>query len=332
MALADAKLDLRSVDATRVGVFMGTSVGTAEYLAENHAVFLEKGIRRVHPLFPAHAYSGVVATELAISLGVKGPALCVSTACTSAADAAGIAALLLRSGQIDVALVGGAEAPLTPILFAAFDRLGVMSRQNDRPEQASRPFSTDRDGFVMSEGAGVCVFEGEDFAQARGARLLAEFAGYGATSDGFHPFSPLPSGEEGARAIALALEEAGVSPAEVDYVNAHAIGSKPNDPIEVEILRRVFGEFAPKIPVSSIKSMIGHAMGAAPALELIACVAAIRDSTVPPTANLTQDTAIADLDFVPERPRPMPVRTVLSPTFGFGSRNAAVVVRSVQLS
>ena len=326
MALDDARLSLAGIDTSRTGVFLGTSVGTAQYLAENHAIFLEKGIRRVHPLFPAQSYPGVVATQLAIDLGIRGPAMCVSTACTSATDAVGVAWMYIRSGVIDRAIVGGSEAPLTPILFASFDRLGVLSRENERPERASRPFAADRDGFVLSEGAGACVLESEETALERGATIIAEVTGYGATSDGFHPLSPLPTGEEGTRAIALALQQAGKSPADVDYVNAHAIGSKPNDPIEVGIMKQVFQERTPQVPVSSIKSMIGHTMGAAGALELIACAMAIRSSTIPPTINLGPDDCRGPLDLVPNQSRRTPVRVALSPTFGFGSRNAVLVV------
>lgn len=328
MALEDSRLSLTTEDTARTGVFLGTSVGTAEYLAENHAIFLEKGIRRVHPLFPAQSYPGVIATQLAINLGIRGPAMCISTACTSSNDAIGIAWLYIRNGLIDRVIAGGSEAPLTPILFASFDRLGVLSRENEKPERASRPFAADRDGFVLSEGAGACVLEAEDAALERGATILAEVSGYGATSDGFHPFSPLPTGEEGGRAISLALEQAGRTPAEVDYVNAHAIGSKPNDPIEIEIVKQVFGERAPLVPVSSIKSMIGHTMGAAGALELIACTRAIRESTVPPTINLSAEDCKGPLDLVPNESRTAPVRVALSPTFGFGSRNAVLVVEA----
>ena len=328
MALDESRLSLAAADASRTGVFLGTSVGTAQYLAENHAIFLEKGIRRVHPLFPAQSYPGVIATQLAINLGIRGPALCISTACTSATDAIGIAWLYIRNGLIDRAIVGGSEAPLTPILFASFDRLGVLSRENEKPERSSRPFAADRDGFVLSEGAGACILESEEAALERGASIVAEVSGYGATSDGFHPFSPLPSGEEGVRAISLALEQAGRTPGEVDYVNAHAIGSKPNDPIEIEIVKQVFQERAPLVAVSSIKSMIGHTMGAAGALELIACARSIQRSIIPPTINLGSEDYRDQLDLVPDRARPRSVRVALSPTFGFGSRNAVLVVEA----
>lgn len=330
LAVADAGLSIARVDATRVGVFMGSSIGTFEYAAENHAVFLEKGIRRVHPLFPAQSYGGVVATQLAIALEIRGPAIAVSTACNSATDAIGLAWMYIRSGIIDRAIVGGAEAPLTPLLFASFDRLGVMSRYNDVPARASRPFARDRDGFVLAEGSGVCVLEAYDVACDRNAMLLAEVAGYAATSDAFHPFSPHPSGDDGVRAVRDALKAAGLRVADVSYVNAHAIGSRPNDPIEAEILKVVFGEGIQRIPVSAIKSMLGHTMGAAGALELISCVRSIQTSTIPPTVNLDEDDQELGLDLVIHRARRETLPIVLSTTFGFGARNGCLVVRSDQ--
>lgn len=330
MALDDARLSLSVVDTSRVGVFIGSSVGTAEYWVANYGVFLEKGIRRVHPLFPALSYPGVVATQLAISFGVRGPAMCISSACTSGADAIGMAWMQIRAGLIDRAIVGGTEAPLTPMLFAAFDRLGVMSRENENPARASRPFAADRDGFVMTEGAGVCILEAEDAAAERGAVPLAEIAGYAATSDGFHPFSPLPTGEEGARAIQMALEHAELTLADVDYINAHAIGSRANDSIELAIIRQVFGERAAVIPVSAIKSMIGHSMGAAGVIEAIACVRAIRTSTLPPTINLRPEDCEQGFDLVPNVARSVGTRVAVSSTFGFGSRNAVLTLRRAE--
>jgi len=235
----------------------------------------------------------------------------------------------IRAGLIDRAVVGGTETPLTPMLFAAFDRLGVMSQENDNPERASRPFAADREGFVMSEGAGLCILEAEDAALERGAAPLAEIAGYAATSDGFHPFSPLPTGEEGVRAIQMALEHAGLTAADVEYVNAHAIGSRANDAIELDIVRQVFAERSGVVPISAVKSMIGHSMGAAGALEAIACVRALQTRMLPPTINLAPEDLRRGFDFVPNEARRVRISTVLSPTFGFGSRNAALVIKDV---
>ena len=327
MAIDDARLALKGVDTSRVGVFIGTSVGPLMYQTENHAIFLEKGIRRVHPLFPALSYTGVVATQVGISLGIRGPAICVSTACTSATDAMGMAWMQIRAGMIDRAIIGGTEAPLTPYLFAGFDRLGVMSRNNDDPHRASRPFAENCDGFVLSEGAAICVVESEASAAARGAKPIAEIASYAATSDAFHPFSPLPSGEEGVRAVRMVLEQGGSGPEAVDNISAHAVGSRSNDSVELDVVRTVFGEGAPRVPISAIKSMIGHTMGAAGALQLVACALTIRTSTIPPTKNLSTTDRARGFDFVSDEARHQKVQVILSPTFGFGSRNAVLLVK-----
>jgi 3-oxoacyl-[acyl-carrier-protein] synthase II len=327
MAVDDARLQLKGVDTSRTGVFVGTSVGPLMYQTENHAIFLEKGIRRVHPLFPALSYTGVVATQVGISLGIRGPAICVSTACTSATDAIGMAWMQMRAGMIDRAIIGGAEAPLTPYLFAGFDRLGVMSRNNENPQRASRPFAEDRDGFVLSEGAAMCIVETAEAAAARGAKPIAEIASYAATSDAFHPFSPLPSGEEGIRAVRMGLDQAGIGPEAVDHVSAHAVGSQSNDPVELDIIRGAFGEGTPRIAITATKALTGHTMGAAGALQLVACALTIQTSTIPPTMNLGTGDRIRGFDFVPDQARNAPVRVAVSPTFGFGSRNAVLVVR-----
>lgn len=326
MALDDARLSLKTADTSRVGVFIGSSAGTIEYMAENHAVFLEKGVRRVHPLFPALSYPGVVATQLAISFGIRGPVMSISSACTSATDAIGVAWMQIQAGLIDRAIVGGTEAPICPFLYSAFDRLGVMSREVE-PSRASRPFAADRDGFIISEGAGVCIIEALDAALERGASIGADLTGYGATSDGFHPFSPLPTGEEGERAIRQAMEYASVDATEVDYVSAHAIGSIPNDPLELRILESIFAPSS-RCAVSSMKSMIGHTMGASGALQLITGVCSLRCGLVPPTTHLEKDEVSSALDVVTgEKARSTTINTVVMPTFGFGSRNAALVIQ-----
>ena len=327
MAIDDARLALKGADTSRIGVFVGSSVGPLMYQTENHAIFVEKGIRRVHPLFPALSYTGVVATQVGISLGIRGPAICVSTACTSATDAIGMAWMQIRAGMIDRAIIGGTEAPLTPYLFAGFDRLGVMSRNNEQPDRASRPFAEDCDGFVLSEGAAICVVESEEAAAERGAKPVAEIASYGATSDAFHPFSPLPSGKEGIRAVRMALEQAGVGPEAVEYVSAHAVGSRSNDAVELDIIRTVFGEGTPRVPISATKSMTGHMMGAGGALQLVACALSVQGSTIPPTINLGVGDRTRGFDLVPDEARKRAVRVALSPTFGFGSRNAVLVVK-----
>jgi 3-oxoacyl-[acyl-carrier-protein] synthase II len=290
------------------------------------AIFFEKGLSRVHPMFPLQ-YPGSLPAEISIALGLRGPTYTISSACTAGADAAGLALGQIASGALDGALVGGSDAPIFPMLFAAFDRLGALSRLNEPPERASRPFSRDRNGFVLSEGAAMVMLEAEEIAREHGARVYAELAGFGATSDADHHLQPAPDGEQGARAITLALAHAGVAPHDVDYINAHGTGTLKNDEIETRIVKRVFGDHAYRIPISSTKSMLGHLIGASAAVELIISVLALRHGVVPPTINLGEPDPACDLDYVTEGARPVPLRTVLSTSFGFGSRNAALVVR-----
>jgi 3-oxoacyl-[acyl-carrier-protein] synthase II len=326
-AIDDAALSLPTCDRGRVGVFIGTSIGPLPHAFEHHAIFLEKGISRVHPLAPAQDYPGSIASDVAIRLGIRGPVMTVSTACTSGADAVGLGLLHLRAGVIDVAIVGGSEAPLAPMIYAAFDRLALLSRWRGEPGAACRPFALGRDGIALSEGAAICVLETRAHAERRNARILVEVAGFAATCDAHHALQQLPSGEEAARAMQLALADARVSEAEVEYISAHGTGTVANDVTETRAIRRVFGERAPRIPISSIKSMTGHLMGACGALEFVAAVLTIVRRTIPPTANLHTPDPECDLDYVPVAPRRAQVGVVLSNTFGFGARNAALVVR-----
>jgi 3-oxoacyl-[acyl-carrier-protein] synthase II len=325
MAWEDAGLPSRQLDADRVGVCVGTAVAASGRIVHEGIVFAEKGIARVHPMLPLQ-YPGTVASEIAIAFGLHGPAYAVSTACTAGADAAGLAFGQIAVGSLDAAIVGGSEAPIFPVLFAAFDRIQVLSRLNDPPERASRPFSRDRTGFVLSEGAGMLVLEAEDVALRRGARVYAELAGFGATCDAHHHLAPALDGTSGARAVRIALEQAGLAPSDIDYVNAHGTGTQKNDEIETVIMKQVFGERASEVPVSASKSMLGHLIGASAAVELIISTLAIRDGMIPPTINLTEPDPQCDLDYVTEGCRPASLRAVLSTSFGFGSRNAALVV------
>ena len=328
MALEDAGL-ASWPDPTRVAVVVGTSGGPAAYHFEQYAIYTERGVRRMPPSFPAQAHYGVIASECAIQLDVHGPVFTVSSACTSGADALGLARMLILAGQADVVLAGGAEAPLFPLLFAAFDRLEMMSsRFNDEPATASRPFSADRDGFVLGEGAAILVVENAERARERGARILATLAGYGATCDAKSHFSQDETGVDAERAIRLALESAGIAPEAIDYVNAHGSATPQNDFFEVGILRRVFGAAAAHLPVSSTKSMVGHLLGACGAVELAATIAGLHGGFLPPTINLRAPDPDCDLDWVANGSRPVRLRAALSTSFGFGSRNAALVVRA----
>jgi 3-oxoacyl-[acyl-carrier-protein] synthase II len=328
MAWEDAR-GAGAFDPDRVGVCIGSTIGASSRNISDGVTFAERGIDRVHPMCPLQ-YSGSLPSEVAIALGLRGPAYSISTACTAGADAAGLAFAQIASGVIDAALVGGSEAPILPLLFHAFDRLQVVSRLNDPPARASRPFSRDRCGFVLSEGAGVVMLEAEEVARERGVRMYAELAGFSATSDAHHHLHPAADGLQGVRAILQALHHAGVKPAEVDYINAHGTSTAKNDSVETSIIKRAFGEHARRIPVSSSKSMLGHMLGASAAVELIIATLAIHDGVVPPTINLVEPDPACDLDYVVDGARKMALRTVVSTSFGFGSRNAALVVRGIK--
>lgn len=328
MALEDAGL-ASFADPGRVAIVVGTSGGPAAYHFEQYATYVERGVRRMPPSFPAQAHSGVIASECAIQLGVHGPVFTVSSACTSSTDAIGLARTLVASGQADVVLAGGVEAPLFPLLFATFDRLEMMSsRFNDEPATASRPFSADRDGFVLGEGGAIFVVESARHAIERGVRSLAVVGGYGATCDAKSHFSQDESGDDAARAIRIALDGAGIGPGGLDYVNAHGSATPQNDFFETGVLRRVFGEEAARIPVSSTKSMVGHLLGACGAVELAATIAGMEGGFLPPTINLRERDPACDLDWVADGARPARIRAALSTSFGFGSRNAALVVHA----
>ncbi|MCC6766406.1 MAG: beta-ketoacyl-[acyl-carrier-protein] synthase family protein [Deltaproteobacteria bacterium] len=325
MAWEDARAT-DALDRDRVGVCMGSAVGAISRNITDGLTFDERGIERVHPMCPLQ-YPGSLPAEVAIALGLRGPTYAISTACTAGADAAGLALGLIASGMLDAAIVGGSDAPIFPLLFHSFDRLQVVSRLNDPPERASRPFSRDRCGFVLSEGAGAVVLEAEEVARERGARVYAELAGFGASSDAHHHLHPAPDGRQGARAIEQALRYAGVGADEIDYVNAHGTGTVKNDVVETSILKQALGEHAYRLPVSSSKSMLGHMIGAAAAVELIISTLSIHAAIVPPTINVVEPDPECDLDYVTDGARALAPRVVLSPSFGFGSRNAALVVR-----
>ena len=326
LAWEDAGQPLAFHDRDRVGVCLGSAVAAIGRNIEDGITFFERGIGRVHPMSPLQ-YPGTLPSQVAMMLGLRGPAYAISTACTASADALGLAYGQVASGVLDAVLVGGSEAPIFPGLFSAFDRLQVLSRANDPPERAARPFSRDRSGFVLSEGAGVLLIEAADAARERGARVYAELAGFGATSDAFHHIRPAPDGMQAARALVQALAAAGVGPADVDYVNAHGTGTVENDAVETLVLKRVFGEGAARLPISSSKSVFGHLIGASAAVELIVCCLAMRDGVVPPTINYTEPDPACDLDYVTDGARRKPLSVVLSTSFGFGSRNAALVLR-----
>jgi 3-oxoacyl-[acyl-carrier-protein] synthase II len=317
-------------DAGRVAMVVGTSSGAVSYTLEQHAIFLEKGMRRVHPSMPAYAHNSIVASEPSIQLDIHGPVFAVSSACTSAVDAIGIGCGMLAAGIADVLLVGGADAPICPAVFAAFDRLGMLPRgYEDRPEVAARPFDVDRSGLVLGEGAGILVLETAAHARARGARGLVAISGYGASCDAKSHFRQEESGADAERAIRDALRSAGLEPSAVQYVNAHGTGTRENDPFESKVLDRVFGGSVAW--VSSSKSQFGHLLGACGAVEAIACIAAVLGKFVPPTVNLDRlDPACAALRYVGGAARDVAIDNAVSVSFGFGSRNAALLIERLE--
>lgn len=327
-AMAQAGLSAPLPQPERVGVTLGTGVGGMTTLVEQFHNLIEKGPDRVSPFFVPMMIANMGAAQAAMQWGAKGPNRTVVTACASANDAIGTALRMIQSGEADMMITGGAEAAFVPLCFAGFCSAKALSTRNDAPEKASRPFDKDRDGFVMSEGAGAIILETLEQAQARGAKILAELAGFGGTADAYHLTHPSPAGEGAYRAMKAALADAGVQPPEIDYINAHGTSTGAGDVTETVAIKGVFGEHAYKVPVSSTKSMTGHMLGATGAIELIACVNAIRDGIVPPTINLDNPDPECDLDYVPHEARKMSVRTALSNSFGFGGQNSSLVVKA----
>lgn len=327
MAIEDAGVDLKAIDPERIGVIIGSGVGGIETLEEQVRVLISKGPGRVSPFLIPMMISNMAAGQIAIQLQLKGPSLTVVTACASGATAVGEAFRMLQRGELDLALAGGSEAPITEIAFAGFCSMRAMSTRNDEPSAASRPFDKSRDGFVIGEGAGIMVLETLTHALQRGARIYCELVGYAATSDGYHITAPHPEGEGAAKAIKLALEDADVSPCDVDYINAHGTSTELNDKIETLAIKRVFGEHAYRIPVSSIKSMIGHLMGAAGAVGAISTVLSIASGWIPPTINYQNPDPECDLDYVPNHAREKEINLAICNAFGFGGHNAVLVFK-----
>ena len=330
-AMEQAGLDLQdgSVDATRVGSVIGSGIGGILTLSEQWAVLHEKGPDRVNPFLVPMMLADMAPGQVSILYGAKGPNYCTVTACASGADSIGIAAAMIRKGEIDIALAGGTEAPICPIAVAGFNACMALSKRNHDPEGASRPFDAERDGFVMGEGAGVLVIESEESMLRRGATPLAELAGYGASSDAFHVTQPSPNGEGGARAMVNALAEAGMEPSDISYVNAHGTSTPMNDRLETEALKTVFGDEAYKIKISSTKSMTGHLLGAAGGVEAAISVLAVADSAIPPTINLENPDPDCDLDYTAHHAQKGIVNAAMSNNLGFGGHNASLIFKRV---
>ncbi|HET7009706.1 MAG TPA: beta-ketoacyl-ACP synthase II [Anaerolineales bacterium] len=328
-AIDQARLKIEPENAGRVAVIVSSAIGGLASIEGAVRTLFDEGPRRLGPFVIPMIMSNGASGMAAIDTGAKGPSFSVASACASSADGLGMAWLLLRAGMADVAIAGGAEATITRVGIATFDRVGAMSHRNADYHTTPSPFDLHRDGLVMGEGAAALILETEEHAAARGATVLAELAGYGSSADAFHVTAPAEDGAGGAAAIRLALQMAGAAPEAVDYINAHGTGTKLNDLSETRSIKAALGETAHRVPVSSTKSMTGHMMGATGALEAVFCVQAIRTGLIPPTIHLTTPDPECDLDYVPNLARKAQVRLALSNAFGFGGHNAVLAFRMI---
>lgn len=333
-AMAAAREAIRSADlvvtpenAEEIGVIIGSGIGGLSTLADGVLTLRDRGPSRISPFLVPGMITNMASGMVSISYGLKGPSYAPTSACATSAHAVGEAAETIRRGWAKVMVAGGSEAPITPIGIAAFCASRAISTNNAEPESASRPFDVTRDGFVLSEGGAVLVLEDLEHAQARGARILAELVGYGLSSDAYHITTPAPGGEGALRAMRMAIRNAGLSPADIDYVNAHATSTGAGDIAETQAVKTLLGERAHSVPVSSSKSQFGHLLGAAGSIEAIVSILAIQNQLLPPTINLRSPDPECDLDYVPNQARPGVINTVLSNSFGFGGHNASLVIR-----
>ena len=326
MAKNDSGIDLDKVDRLRFGAIVSSGIGGLKTLEDQHSALLNKGPSRVSaftiPMLISNMASGLISMEY----GLKGPNLCIVTACATSNNAIGESWRMIKFGDADIFLAGGAEASIIPIGLAGFSAMKALSTRNQEPERASRPFDRDRDGFVMGEGAGVVVVEELEHAKARGAKIYCELTGYGLSADAYHMTAPPPDGEGAARAMKIALHHAQTNTSQVDYVNAHATSTGLGDICETRALKTVFGADAKTVSISSTKSMTGHLLGGAGAVEMAACALAIRDSVIPPTINLENPDPECDLDYTPNVAKEKKLRVVLNNSFGFGGHNATLVL------
>jgi len=327
MAIKDSGLKITKDNAERVGVIIGSGMGGLPMIEHYHKILLEKGHRRISPFFVPMIIINLAAGQVSIRYGAKGPNSSPCTACATGSHSIGDAFRIIQYGMADAMIAGGTEAVITPMGIAGFTAMKALSTRNDEPERASRPFDIDRDGFVMGEGAGIMILEELNHALRRGARIYAEVIGYGMSGDAYHITSPAPEGEGAARCMEAALKDAGIRPEEVDYINAHGTSTKYGDELETMAIKKVFGEHAYRLSVSSTKSMTGHLLGAAGGVEAVITVLSIYHNIVPPTINLEKPDPACDLDYVPNKAKKMEVNCAISNSFGFGGTNASLVFR-----
>ena len=326
-AVKDSRLDLTIEDLTQIGVLIGSGMGSLRMIEEQYKTYLEKGPSRISPFMIPMMIANEAAGQVSILLGLKGPNSCTVTACASGANAIGDAFRVIQNGDAEVMLTGGTESCITPLGVGGFCALKALSRRNDSPQKASRPFDKDRDGFVIAEGAGIVVLESLEHALKRKARIYAEMSGYGMSGDAYHMTAPDPTGEGAMRSMRGALKDSGIKPEEVDYINAHGTSTALNDKIETLAIKKLFGAHAYKLAVNSTKSMTGHLLGAAGGVEFIVCCLSIHHSKLHPTVNQENPDPECDLDYVPNLSRDKEVKTALSNSLGFGGHNVTLAVR-----
>jgi len=326
-AMQHSGLPINEANADGVGVLIGVGIGGLHTIEENHQIFLDSRLRRLTPFFIPKVISNLAPGHISIKYGARGANLATTSACASGSHAVGEAYRMIRGGYLDAAITGGAEAPLTPLGVGGFAAMRALSTRNENPQGASRPFDLDRDGFVIAEGAAALILEERDSAIARGANILAEIVGYATNSDAYHITSPSPEGQGAARCMQRCLEDGDLNPAEVDYINAHGTSTPPGDLAETQAIKRVFGEHAARIAVSSTKSMTGHTLGAAGAIESVYTVLAIKHGLLPPTINQEKPDPQCDLDYVPNAARRATIRLALNNSFGFGGTNTTLAFR-----
>ncbi|MBI2517342.1 MAG: beta-ketoacyl-ACP synthase II [Opitutae bacterium] len=328
-AIADAKLDMTKEDADRVGVIIGSGIGGMLTIEAQHKVMMERGPRKVSPFMIPALISNMCGGLVAIELGARGPNFGVVSACSTATHAIGESLRMIRTGEADVMVCGGAEAAITPLAYAGFCSMKAMSTCNDNPQKSSRPFDLNRDGFIMGEGSAILVIESLEHALARGAHIYAELAGYAATCDAYHITSPDPDGKGLSLSMTRALSDARMKPEDIDYINAHGTSTPYNDKFETIALKKVFGDHARQVHISSTKSMTGHLLGAAGSIEAVISVKTIESGEIPPTINYETPDPECDLDYTPNVKRSAKVDTVLTDNLGFGGHNASLVFRKL---
>ncbi|WP_110929084.1 beta-ketoacyl-ACP synthase II [Bacillus massiliglaciei] len=329
MALKDSNLEITDENAGRIGVWIGSGIGGMETFEQQHETFLNRGYKRVSPFFVPMMIPDMASGQVSILLGAKGINSCTVTACASGTNSIGDSFKAIQRGDADAMITGGAEAPITKMAMAGFSANTALSTNPD-PLTASRPFDMNRDGFVIGEGSGILILEELEHALARGAKIYAEIVGYGSTGDAYHITAPAPGGEGGARAMQMALDDAGLKPEEVQYINAHGTSTPYNDKYETMAIKEVFGEHAAKIGISSTKSMTGHLLGAAGGVEAVFTILSIRDAIMPPTINLADPDPECDLDYIPNKARKGEIQAAVSNSLGFGGHNATIVFTKYQ--